>query len=288
MISINMISISNPQYLWISLLWIFIAVTMLWVLRQRQGYRVPIQRIIKWKKWIRQWIQIIIIISLLLLPLGLQYREQDKKDIIIIWDSSLSMHSEDISPSRFNLMLGIVQEIKKKYTIKQCYSQWKLDICKNTIIIPNSWSSVSDLLAVALYSSSDSRVLEQHNFLVISDWGINNGIDFDSLFISWKNYESIYRVDLIPNEEVIISWNTIARQQLLQELPPIWDHYIRSSKKDNINDIWSNIEQSIAKKEWVIPLNPYLILIILSSFSFLFSGHLFSITKNQPLSKRSV
>lgn len=282
-----MISISNPQYLWISLLWIFIAVTIRWISHHRKGYRMPTQRIIKRKQWIRKWIQIILVISLLLLPLKLQYRKQTEKDFIIIWDSSLSMHSEDTNPSRYNIMNEIIRKLEKSYSIKQCYSQSKLDLCTDTIIIPNSGSSVSDLLAVALYSSSDSKILEQHNFLVMSDWGINNGIDFDSLFISWKNYESIYRVDLMPNEEIIISWNAIAHQQLLQELPPIGDHYIRSSKKDSVNDIWNTIETIVIKNEWTYSINPYLILIILLSLSFLFSGHVFSIIKNQPPSRRS-
>jgi hypothetical protein len=79
------------------------------------------------------------------------------------------MHSEDTNPSRYNIMNEIIRKLEKSYSIKQCYSQSKLDLCTDTIIIPNSGSSVSDLLAVALYSSSDSKILEQHNFLVMSD-----------------------------------------------------------------------------------------------------------------------
>lgn len=286
MISINMITITNPQYLWISLLWFIIAILLRWILQQKQDYRIPTQKIIRRKQWIWIWIQIIILISFLLLPLELHYKKNNEKEFIIIWDSSLSMHSEDTYPSRYHLMNEVIKKVEKEYVVKQCYSQRKLDICKNTIVIPNSWSSVSDLLAVALYSSSDSRILEQYNFLIISDWGINNGIDFDSLFISWENYDSIYRIDLMPNEEIIISWSIIAQQQLLEKFPPIWSNYIRSTNNDNISDIRKNIEQSIKKKEWTIPLNSFFIFIILSGLSFLCSVHLFCVIKNQPLWKR--
>lgn len=282
-----MISISSPQHIWISTLWVILAIIISWILTQRQDYKVPKQRIVKRKRWIRKGSQIIILISLLLLPLGLQYSKQDKKNFIIIWDSSLSMHSEDIYPTRYQVMNKLIGTVKKRYTIKQCFSQWILDICEDTIVIPNSWSSVSDLLAVAMYSSSDSQALDKYNFLVVSDWGINNGIDFDSLFISWKSYESIYRVDIIPNETISISWSVVAHQQLLQEYPPIGKNYMRSTKNDTMMDIRNNIESLVSEKEWMKSIDPYLIIIILSGLSFLWAGHLFSILKNQPSIKRS-
>lgn len=287
MISINMIYITNPQHIWISVVWAIWLLVIQWIISHKQGYRIPKDMIIKQKELVRKWAQIIIIICLFLLPLELTYKNQERKEFIIIGDSSLSMYSEDMYPNRYTIMNQIIKRLKKKYNITYCYSQKILAICKNTIIVPNSWSSASDLLAVALYGSSDSQIMDAYNFLVISDGGINNGIDFDSLFISWNNYKNIYRIDLAPNEEVVISGNSIAKQQLLQTAPPIGENYIKSTKKENVTNIRNSIERLISKKEWAKSINPYLTLITLLSLSFLLSGHILTIIK-KPTSIKKV
>lgn len=238
------------------------------------SYRLPPSRIDKKKLVVWSWFQIILILLLSIIPLELSIQKK-QTDVIVIFDSSLSMSSEDMQPTRSEKSQKIIREIAKKNSISHCFSQNKiaLDWCEYSTIIPNSGSSVTDLLALAVYSSSDSEFIKKHKFLVFSDGWINNGINFSSLFDdSLKS--NTYRLDFYPGTwDIVISWNTLSKAPQLWESPPLGEnHYAIYSEQDEKKITTQLI--NLIQKDSYISLYPLIMLVILVLCSFFIGQHI--------------
>lgn len=274
---ITFLQSSNWPFSLIIILW---CIAIFFIIRLfLPSYRLPATRIHKGKLGLWKWLQIILIILLGIMPLGLSIQKK-QADLIVIFDSSLSMSSEDMQPTRSERWQKIIRGLAKRKSISHCLSQNKISLewCKYSSIIPNSGSSVTDLLALAAYSWSDSEFVKKHKFLVLSDGGTNNGIDFSSLFDSiLKN--NTYRLDFYPGTwNVVISWVILSKQQQLWELPPLGKNYYRIQSDEDEKEVLNQI-MNLMQKESYISLYPLIILSILLICSFFIGQHSILIVK---------
>lgn len=255
--------ISNPQLRPLS---IFLVIFFIIWKRIVQKYYItktvyPSHYIIFYKKFIRKSLQIVWLICFALLPLDLVLINE-RPNIDIILDNSLSMRSEDNQPTRLDIAKQFINELNTNSIVfDKCYILQKefIDNCKDTIILPSSWSSVTDALLLSLQKSGMK--------LVFSDGGLNQWIKLDQI-INNSNNSKIYRIDFYPSTwNIIISWQIIANQQTLEKIDWLENHYLIRDKSEEWIAFLAIKNAAISQHSY-IHINMILVLLLLILWVF--------------------
>lgn len=210
------------------------------------------------KRRIWKVINYILIISISLLPLHLQILSE-KPLVDIILDNSLSMQSEDQSPTRLSIAQEIITKLSTFATIDTCLTMKQentIHACKNLISLESSGSSLSDALLLSLASESQKSTTK----IILTDGGINTGIVLDQV-ITPENENQIIWIDIFASSgNVIINWEIVGQQKELQKLP-VLSNYISLQEYTNLNETIENIKKAVIKQHSAIDINQILIVL---------------------------
>ncbi len=227
---------------------------------------VPDGLINKKKRWLRKIINYILITCIALLPLQIQVLDQ-KPQVDIIIDNSVSMQSEDQSPTRLVIAEEMVSQINNFSNILTCFSMRQgiaPSVCKNNISLESSWSSLSDALLLSLNSQQGKL----NTKIVLTDGGINTWIELSQV-INNSNENQIIRIDILASTgNVIINWVTVGQQIQLQKLPKM-THYMLVSDYSQIPKIIKDVKKAVIAQHWSIDLNKIFLTFALILFLYI-------------------
>lgn len=239
----------------------------------KTGFQFPKSYLIKHTYYLWFTAQLSVVLSLVLLPLGLSYISSNPS-IQVIFDNSLSMSSQDITPTRLERARKIVQKLSAQVCI--ALQQEVLDGCATITSLQWSWTNITDAILLAAQKSSDRRV-------VLTDGGANYGIAFDQLMKDDVLRNSLIWVDVVPSTgNIIISWVVVANQVLwftkeqLDDLP----HYLSVAPSDAVGDVVDRIKDIIqAQTPWYSSISFILVGVVVLGLGFLTIAHFITLVK---------
>lgn len=252
-------------------------------------YSVPSSLISIKKMILRRWTWRSILISLVIIPLDIQ-RSTTQSTIYSIIDSSQSMYSEDSSPTRMELTERILQSVISPKWSNHCITQTPKrhhNRCTIHTLVSNSGSSLGDLLGVG-YEIDDNQTENKWIYLVVTDWGVNEGISVDQILAS-SDKDRLIRVDILPGKrDIMISWKSIGVQWSWWYKPSI-PHYISMKNPTELNQIREEIQTIlqtlIINDQNSLSINKLLWLRISIAGIRLLSQHLISIGRQTRIKK---
>lgn len=268
-----MVVISHAEYRVISVLLCTVLFVLFFAVKKLQfPYVVPNHYIIRYKYIIWSFLKFLGVLFLVILPLDIKLLSSPHT-VTIILDNSLSMRSEDQAPTRLGWAEHIIKELDAIANINNCITlqSQKIDGCNNISVLPSSWSTISDALLLAMEQNKWSN--SQSILLVLTDWGMNEGITLDQFINSW-NQSSIIWVDILPHTwNIIIYWSVVGQNSFIP-VQGYFHNYITTSPNDSPESLTQAIKNAVLIQQSYISLNGFFIIFIIWIGVFFVWSHL--------------